>query len=137
MTIDMAEPSGERGIGAAAGQRLDRWLWFSRILKSRTLAAQLIADGKVRVNRTRIAKPSHTIRVGDVLTIALRGNIQVLRVLACGRRRGPPAEARQFYQRLNTHHDGPVGAVSAMREAGSARPTKRDRRLIERFTRQD
>ena len=86
-----------RGEGA---QRLDKWLWFARMAKSRTLAAQLVQEGKVRVNRTKVAKPAQVVRPHDVLTIAVRGQIQVLRVLAAGSRRGPPAEARQLYEVL-------------------------------------
>ena len=79
-------------------QRLDRWLWFARIMKSRTAAAQLVENGKVRVNRVRVVKPSHLLREGDVLTIALRGEVRVIEVLAMGARRGPPPEARLLYR---------------------------------------
>ena len=92
----------------AAAQRLDKWLWFARITKSRTLAAQLVVDGKVRVNRTKAAKASQTVRSGDVLTIALRGHVQVLRVLAPGLRRGPPPEARQLYEVVSSVGGGGV-----------------------------
>jgi ribosome-associated heat shock protein Hsp15 len=84
-------------------QRLDKWLWFARVAKSRTLAAQLVEDGKVRVNRTRATKPSQAVRSGDVLTIAFRGRVQVLRVRAAGERRGPPAEARLLYEVVSGH----------------------------------
>ena len=83
-------------------QRIDKWLWFARIVKSRTLAAQLVQDGKVRINRAKIAKPAQTVRADDVLTIVLRGHIQVLKVLAPGVRRGPPAEARRLYETLSS-----------------------------------
>ncbi len=82
-------------------QRLDKWLWFARMAKSRTLAAQLVQDGKVRINRTRAAKPAQTVRPDDILTIALRGEVQVVKVLAPGLRRGPPAEARKLYEVLS------------------------------------
>ena len=59
-------------------------------MKSRTAAAQLVSGGKVRVNRIRVVKPSHMLREGDVLTIALRGEVRVIEVLAIGARRGPP-----------------------------------------------
>jgi ribosome-associated heat shock protein Hsp15 len=65
------------------------------------LAAQLIGGGKVRVNRVRTVKPSHALREGDVLTIALRGEVRVLRVLDVGARRGPPHEARLLYRQVN------------------------------------
>jgi ribosome-associated heat shock protein Hsp15 len=79
-------------------QRLDKWLWFARVMKSRTAAAQLIGGGKVRVNRVRVVKPSHLLHEGDVLTIAQRGEVRVLEVLAVGTRRGPPQEARLLYR---------------------------------------
>src|SRR5262249_18884638 len=87
--------------GPQPAQRLDRWLWFARILKSRTSAAQLVEGGKVRVNRGRAVKPSHAVRKGDVLTVALRGQVLVLRILAVGARRGPPPEARLLYEQID------------------------------------
>ena len=131
--------SQKSGGGTVQVQRLDRWLWFSRVLKSRTLAAQLIEDGKVRVNRIRVVKPSQMVRAGNVLTIALRGRVQVLKVLAAGARRGPSPEARLLYQLVQDRDEAGVtqaGGVVAEREPGSARPSKRDRRLIARFTEQ-
>ena len=86
---------------AAATQRLDKWLWFARVVKSRTLAADVVANGKVRVNRVRAAKASQALRPGDVLTLALGGRVRILRVLAPGARRGPPAEARKLYELLS------------------------------------
>jgi ribosome-associated heat shock protein Hsp15 len=82
----------------ARAQRLDKWLCFARVVKSRTLAAQLVGGGRVRVNRMRVLKPSHSLRPGDVLTVALRGEVRVLEVLAVGERRGPPQEARLLYR---------------------------------------
>jgi ribosome-associated heat shock protein Hsp15 len=124
------------GVASIPVQRLDKWLWFARVVKSRTLAAQLVQDGKVRVNRTKVAKPAQTVRPDDVLTIVIRGNIQVLKVLAPGARRGPPAEARLLYEVLS----GPTGTAPAQpgasgeRSRGTGRPSKRERRLIDRFT---
>ena len=96
------------GRDEAEVQRLDKWLWFSRIQKSRTLAALLVTDGKVRINRARVTKPSHALRKGDVLTIALRGNVKILRVLATGRRRGPPPEARLLYEVVEDRQTNPA-----------------------------
>jgi len=129
----MGHLGGEASKEATAQvQRLDRWLWFSRMLKSRTMAGQLVEDGKVRVNRIRVVKPSHSVRAGDVLTIAFRGGVQILKVLAPGARRGPPTEARQLYEMIQNRDR--TRSVIAQRELGAARPSKRDRRLIERFT---
>jgi ribosome-associated heat shock protein Hsp15 len=110
-------------------QRIDKWLWFSRVLKSRTSAAQLISDGKVRVNLARVIKPSLAVRRGDVLTIALRGKVHVLKVVAAGQRRGPPAEARLLYEIIESP---PADGASAP-ASGSGRPAKRDRRMINRL----
>jgi ribosome-associated heat shock protein Hsp15 len=82
-------------------QRLDKWLWFARVMKSRTLAAELVGDGKVRVNRVRVVKPSHLLREGDVITVAVHGQVRVLEVLSVGLRRGPPQEARLLYRQID------------------------------------
>lgn len=84
-----------------ASQRIDKWLWFARIVKTRSLATALVGGGKVRVNRQKISKASHSVAPGDVLTIVLRGHVRVLRVLDPGTRRGPAPEARQLYEDLS------------------------------------
>ena len=91
-------------------QRLDKWLWFSRVLKSRTSAARLIAEGKVRVNRVRTMKPSQPVREGDILTLAVRGRVLVVRILAPGERRGPASEGRQLYEVLSGTERKPSAA---------------------------
>ena len=130
--------------GEKSEQRLDKWLWYSRLLKSRTSAAELVTDGRVRVNRVRVTKSSHAVRSGDVLTVGLRGRVIVLKVLAPGRRRGPPAEARQLYEivadkssDLSIAPQQPEAAPVAQRSRGTGRPSKRDRRLIDRLTEAD
>ena len=123
---------------SAETQRLDKWLWFARVTKSRTLGAQLVQDGKVRVNRAKAAKPSHTVRSGDVLTIAIRGNVEVLKIVAPGARRGPPPEARLLYEVLSSGgNKSQAHPGAADRARGTGRPTKRDRRLTDRLTEQD
>ena len=82
-------------------QRLDKWLWFARVVKSRSLAARLVGDGHVRVNGARIVVPARAVGVGDVLTIALERQVRVLKVLEPGERRGPFAEAQHLYEDLN------------------------------------
>jgi len=129
-----AEEDTDRLSGPGASQRLDKWLWFARVAKSRTLAAQLVVDGRVRINRARASKPSQSVRQGDVLTIAHRGSVEVLRVLAPGARRGPPAEARLLYEVVSALGSARLAeAVAAPRDPGSGRPTKRDRRHIDRL----
>jgi ribosome-associated heat shock protein Hsp15 len=81
-------------------QRLDKWLWFARMARTRTAAAQLVVDGHVRVNSQRIVQPAKGVRPGDVLTIALERDVRLLRVAALGARRGPYEEARRLYDDL-------------------------------------
>ena len=82
------------------GQRLDKWLWHGRFVKTRSLASRLVADGKVRVNREKVVKPSHTVQAGDVITGTFGGHVRVVKVLGLAERRGPPAEARTLYEDL-------------------------------------
>ncbi len=79
-------------------QRLDKWLWFARFAKSRTLAAKLVVSGYVRVNGQRVETPAKAIAVGDVLTIASARTTVVVRVAALGARRGPASEASLLYE---------------------------------------
>jgi ribosome-associated heat shock protein Hsp15 len=82
-------------------QRIDKWLWFARITKTRSMAAALVGGGALRVNRQKITKPSHQVAPGDILTLAVGGRVQVVKVLDVGIRRGPAAKARLLYQDLN------------------------------------
>lgn len=81
-------------------QRLDKWLWFARVVKSRTLAARLVSDGHVRVNAVRTNDPAKGLRSGDVVTVALEHQVRVLKVLAPGTRRGPFPEAQTLFEEL-------------------------------------
>jgi ribosome-associated heat shock protein Hsp15 len=118
-------------------QRLDRWLFFSRALKSRTLAQKFIETGAVRVNSERTIATDHRVGAGDVLTMMLYNRLTVWRVLDPGTRRGPAAEAALLYEDLSPPpmprddiaRERPVGE----REPGSGRPTKKDRRLTDRL----
>ncbi len=86
--------------GPAAFQRIDQWLWFARIAKSRTLAQALIERGKVRVNRIKIAKTSAVVRPGDVLTLSLGPRVISIEIIGIGARRGPAVEAQALYRDL-------------------------------------
>ena len=98
-------------LGEIVRVRLDKWLFHARMLKSRALAADLIAEGRIRVNGEPTAKPHRAVGAGDVLTFALHGRVRVLRILAPGERRGPAAEARALYDDLapEAPEDGPAG----------------------------
>ena len=82
-------------------QRLDKWLWFARFAKTRSLAAKLVASGFVRVNGQRTDNAAKALAVGDVVTLALARATLVVRVEGLGHRRGPAQEARQLYADLN------------------------------------
>ena len=115
-------------------QRLDKWLFFSRTVKTRSLAAKLVEGSKVRVNRVKIDKPGYSIKVGDVLTIRLERSVVVYKVAGLGGRRGPAAEARLLYEDLT-----PIEVVADRQNIISSgpRPTKRDRRQLLRFLKQE
>jgi ribosome-associated heat shock protein Hsp15 len=105
----MAGRDPQTGPGAPAGerQRLDKWLWFARVVKTRALAAKLVTAGHVRLNGAHAAGPDKPVRPGDVLTIALERQVRVLRVVAPGERRGPYEEARRLYDDLTAPADSP------------------------------
>jgi ribosome-associated heat shock protein Hsp15 len=135
----MTRPPAPDGA-AETSQRLDKWLWFARLTKSRTLAAAAIDEGKIKVNRVRAGKASQTVKIGDVITSRLTRTVRVLRVAALGVRRGPAPEARQLYEDLTPQpapspdgSTGPHPPSWGERGPGTGRPTKRERRLIEAF----
>jgi ribosome-associated heat shock protein Hsp15 len=77
--------------------RLDKFLWFARIVKTRALAQTLAEEGRIRIAGRVVDRAHAPVRVGDVLSFAQRGAIRVLKVEALPARRGPPAEARALY----------------------------------------
>ena len=84
----------------ALSQRLDKWLWFARVAKTRSLASRLVAEGRVRLNARRIETPAKGIGPGDVLTVALERRVRVLKVVAPGARRGGFSEASLLFEEL-------------------------------------
>ena len=80
--------------------RLDKFLWFARIVKTRALAQTLAEEGRIRIGGRLIDRAHAPVRVGDVLSFAQRGMVQVLRIEALPARRGPPAEARTLYTEI-------------------------------------
>lgn len=84
--------------------RLDRFLWFARIAKTRGAAQAIAEKGLLRIDGRRIERSSAPVRVGCILAFPLFGKVRVLRVEALPRRRGPPAEALACYQDLRTEN---------------------------------
>lgn len=93
--------------GAPERQRLDKWLWFARMFKSRTLAQKFVASGAVRVDKEKISSPDYRVGPGTVLTFVLHERIRVLRVVDAGTRRGPAPEAQALYEDLSPEHTPP------------------------------
>ena len=90
-----------------ASMRIDRFLWFARLVKTRSLAQSLAAEGHIRLSGRRIDRAHAPVRVGDTLSVAVHGHVRVLTVLALPTRRGPAPEARSHYQEHGTETGGP------------------------------
>lgn len=112
------------------GQRIDKWLFFARIVKSRTLAQKLATSGAVRVNREKIVQSSRLVRPGDVLTVALDRQVRVLKIVDPGMRRGPAPEAQLLYEDLSPAPQVPD--EGAFVEA-TTRPSSRERQAARRL----
>jgi ribosome-associated heat shock protein Hsp15 len=152
---DTSDRDGEAGLAAAVALRLDKWLWHARFCKSRSLATKLCIGGQIRLAQAAaangtvppeirsgtpslVAKASQTVRPGDVLTFPLGGQVRVIRVLALGLRRGPAPEARALYEDMTPPQTRlRQEAGPGVRAAGSGRPTKRDRRALDRLQDED
>jgi ribosome-associated heat shock protein Hsp15 len=125
-------------VGQARKERLDRFLFFSRAIKSRTLAQKFIETGAVRVNSERTDRSDHKVGAGDVLTMNLHNRIVVWRILDPGTRRGPASEAQCLYEDLSPPalpkaERSPYDAAIAQRPEGAGRPTKKERRETDRL----
>ena len=80
--------------------RIDRFLFFIRMAKSRTLAQGVVEQGHIRIDGKRVTKPSEEVRAGSIIALPLHGNVRVVRVLSLPARRGPAAEARAHYEEV-------------------------------------
>lgn len=83
-------------------QRLDKWLWHARVVRARTDAAALVARGRVRINGARQTSPGHSVKEGDVLTIALDARVRILKVTGFCDRRGDASAAQAIYLDLQS-----------------------------------
>ncbi len=130
----MAERASDPG---PARIRLDKWLFYARIMKSRTLAAKMIGAGHVRINAEKTNQPSTAVKPDDVLTISLERAIKIVKILNCGTRRGPAAEARTLYEDMSPppieKSATKFSALPAKRDPGTGRPTKKERREMDRL----
>lgn len=119
--------------------RLDLWLWYARFFKTRSLATKVCKAHKVRINGEHSKKASTTVGPGDVLTFPQGAHVRVVKILACGTRRGPAPEAQALYEDLSPVEEQAKAkkeeakTAPALREAGSGRPTKAQRRAIDKL----
>ncbi|MCE1235349.1 MAG: RNA-binding S4 domain-containing protein [Hyphomicrobiales bacterium] len=118
-------------------QRIDRWLWHARVVKTREGAKALVEGGHVRVDRERETKAGAAVKPGQVLTVTLPGRVVVLRVRGFVERRGSAEVARTTYEDLSPPPPPREPRVETAsvgeRDPGAGRPTKRDRRSIDRL----
>lgn len=130
MTVGRDQPPSEREPDKGR-QRIDKWLFFARLRKSRTLAAKSVEHGDVSINGQAIRQPSFNVKPGDTVVLSLDRYDLVVKVLLPGVRRGPFEEARTLYEDLTP--PTPAGDERRLfeqvtRERGTGRPTKRERR---------
>ncbi len=122
-------------LDAKPSLRLDKWLWYARFFKTRSIAQKVITSGKVRVDQTKVSKASTAIRAGQVLTFPQADIIKVIRILELGERRGPAPQAQCLYEDMTpeNHYRDPNISVPVYEKKG--RPTKKDRRKMQASSR--
>lgn len=118
-----------------ARQRIDKWLWHARVVRTRSAAAALAAGGLVRVNGVRIDAASRPVKIGDMVTIALDSRVRVLAVTGFAERRGSATDAQALFrdETAPAPAEDPETAPAAPRDRGAGRPTKRERRSLDRL----
>jgi ribosome-associated heat shock protein Hsp15 len=119
--------------------RIDKWLCAARFFKTRALAVQAIECGRVSMNEARV-KPARELLVGNVLDIQIGQRHYVVEVLALSNRRGPASEAQQLYRETDESRERREAITAQLKLQAQpfqfrGRPTKRDRREIEKLRR--
>ena len=119
-------------------QRIDKWLWHARVVRTRSAAAALVDGGLVRVNSERVTQPSRPVRPSDVITVALDRSVRILKVTGYAERRGSATDARGLFEDLTPLPEPQAKDPAAgARDNGTGRPTKRERREIDRLRGRD
>ena len=122
--------------------RIDKWLWYARFFKSRALASKLCTSGKLRLNCELIRKGHATLKEKDVLTFPKEDDVRVIKVISLATRRGSASEAAALDEDLEPPQSASVKKIKrassvAVREAGAGRPTKAERRAIDKLREHD
>ncbi|MCJ8333185.1 MAG: RNA-binding S4 domain-containing protein [Epibacterium sp.] len=113
---------------AAGKLRIDKWLWHARFYKTRSLAAKQVSGGHVRVNGSKVLKPSQNVSPGDVLTFPQGHLVRVVRILSLSERRGPAPEAQALYDDLTEVQEK---RPQNPKFEGKGRPDKKTRRALD------
>ncbi len=108
--------------------RIDKWLWYARFFKTRSLAAKEVGAGHVRLNGQKALKPAQNVTAGDVLTFSKGSQVRVVEVLQLGERRGPAKEAQTLYLDKTEWRDA---VPKNPRFEGKGRPDKKERRALD------
>ena len=116
--------------------RVDKWLWYARFFKTRSLAAKACNAGKLRVSGELVSKAHHKVKPGDVLTFPQGRHVRVIKVVSLASRRGPAAEAQALYEDLKPPSpEARLPRTPVARAPGTGRPTKQDRRALDKLRR--
>ena len=126
-------------------QRLDKWLWCGRFFKSRSLATKLLSAGKLRMSGKVVTKSSQLVRANDILTFPQGYLIRVVKVLSLAYRRGPAKEAELLFEDLSSTNTKTnkkdmnikYDKISLIKDKSKGRPTKTDRRAIDKLMGRD
>ena len=119
----------------SAPLRIDKWLWYARFFKSRALASRMVSSGRLQIDGDAVSKPHRHVQVGQTLIFPQGEVTRTIEVRALTTRRGPATEAQALYhdldppQKKDKSSDKQIIPAFEVRDAGSGRPTKRDRRL--------
>ena len=126
------------GLTPPETMRIDKWLWAARFFKTRAEAQRLVTSGRLRLDGDTMSKPHRQIKPGQVLTFPKAEDIRVIKIVAMALRRGPATEAATLYEdlappepRVKSSENKPLPFEK--RDPGSGRPTKRERREIDRL----
>jgi ribosome-associated heat shock protein Hsp15 len=115
-------------------QRIDKWMWHARVVRTRSAAASLVEAGLVRINGVRCDAASRPVRPEDVITVALDRHVRILKVVGYAERRGSFDVAKALFEELTPPpQPKPEVSPAGTRDEGSGRPTKRERRQIDRL----
>lgn len=115
--------------------RADKWLWYARFFKTRSVASKVCKAGHLRIDSCPVLKANSTVKIGDVLTFPQGRHIRVIKVLGLGERRGPAPEAQELYEDLKPPElsNRLPPQAQAQRPRGAGRPTKKQRRDLEKL----